>query len=239
MNNYVLLNNVEHKNLKVIGDFAPKYGDNVMSTITFPQEFRTIQGTYPIFFSKDRETGRFFASAILGLREGENLFLTEKGWDANYIPVTIKRNPFVIGFQRVQEDGMLKKNMVVNIDISSPRISEAEGESVFLPHGGNSPYLESVVSILDYISVGDRTSAEFIDSLLQYDLLEPFSIEIELKNGDKNQLVGFYTINEEKLVALTSDILGDLHAKGYLLYIYMVLASLSNVEALIQRIEMR
>lgn len=239
MNNYVLLNNVEHKNLKVATDFSAKYGDNVSAAITFPQEFRAIQAQSPIFFSKNNETGKFFPVALLGVRDGENLFLTDKGWDANYVPISIKRNPFLIGYQRIQIDGELKNNPVIYVDMDSPRINVIEGESVFLPHGGNTPYLETVATMLEYISIGDQTSVDFMETLSHYDLIEPISIDIELKNGEKNRLVGYYTINEEKLATLSAEVLAALHSKSYLIYIYMVLASMSNMENLIERVEAR
>ncbi len=239
MSNYVLLNNVAHKNLKIIKEHSPKYGDDVMYAITFPQEFRATQGVYPIFFNKDSDTGKFYAAAIFGFRQGENLFLSENGWDANYIPISVKRRPFLIGFQNAQVDGVLKNNMVVHVDMDSPRLSETEGEPVFLPHGGNSQYLENVVSMLDYVGIGNKTGEDFIAMLLQYELLESFSLDIELKSGAQNNLTGFYTINEHKLKGLDVNALNQLHNKGYLEYIYMVLASMSNISNLIERIEVR
>jgi hypothetical protein len=63
MSNFVLLNNIAHKNLRVIRDHVPQYGDNDMSAITFPQEFRAIQNEYPIFFQKNPENGKFIPVA--------------------------------------------------------------------------------------------------------------------------------------------------------------------------------
>lgn len=52
MASHVLLNNVIHKDLKVVTERSEKYGDSVMFTPTFPLEFRNVQSTYPIFFQK-------------------------------------------------------------------------------------------------------------------------------------------------------------------------------------------
>ena len=54
MTNFALLNNVAHKNLRIIREHATQYGDNEMSTVTFPQEFRAVQNEYPIFFQKNK-----------------------------------------------------------------------------------------------------------------------------------------------------------------------------------------
>jgi len=79
----------------------------------------------------------------------------------------------------------------------------------------------------------------FIDELVRLELLEVVTLEITLKSGDCNNLAGFYTINEEKLAALDGNSIANLHSKGMLEFIYMVLASHSNVVKLISRIEER
>lgn len=240
MPNFVLLNNIDHKNLRVIREHASQYGDNEMSAVTFPQEFRSIQNEYPIFFQKNSESGKFYPAAFFGLRQHENLFLSEKGWDAHYIPASVKRRPFLIGIQPPKPgQDTSKPNLMVYVDMDSPRLSEVEGELVFLPHGGYSPYLESVIDLLDYIQYGTQLNDSFIDALLKHELLEVVSIEVTLKNGSRNNLAGIYTINEEKLAALNTADVGSLHANGYLEYIYMVLASHSNITQLIARIEAR
>ena len=40
MPNFALLNNVAHKALRVIREHSTRYGDNDMSVVTFPQEFK-------------------------------------------------------------------------------------------------------------------------------------------------------------------------------------------------------
>lgn len=236
MSNFVLLNNITHKELRVMREYSPHYGDNEMSVVTFPQEFRSIQNEYPIFFQKNVENGRFIPLALLGLRQNENLFLSDGGWDANYIPASVKRRPFLIGIQP-PKPGEQSQSHMVYVDMVSPRLSETEGDSVFLPHGGYSSYLENVVDLLEYIQYGAELTEHFVNELLQYELLESVALEITLKNGECNNLVGFYTINEDKLAVLDPAAVASLHSKGYMEFIYMVLASHSNVVKLINRIE--
>lgn len=233
MTNNVLLNNVNHKNVRVITDKSEKYGDNVMFATTFPLEFKNVQAHYPIFFHKNNKTGKFYAVALFGFKEKENLFLSEKGWNASYIPLTIERHPFLIGFQQFQEDGIATKQMVIHIDMDNPRVNEAEGTLLFMPHGGKTKYLEHVASVLEAIHYGYEHSENFIDMLLELDLLESFSLNIQLNDGSNNQMQGFYTINEDKLSALSGNVLAKLHSKDYLQTIYMVIASHSNIRKLI------
>lgn len=235
MSNHVLLNNIAHKNVRVITDRSAKYGDDVMFATTFPLEFRSIQAYYPIFFHKNNKTGKFYAVALLGFKEKENLFLSENGWDASYIPLTIERQPFLIGFQQFQDEGVTKKQRVIHIDMDNPRVNETDGEVLFMKHGGNTGYLDHMASVLEAIHYGYEKSEIFIDMLMELELLEPFLLDIQLNDGSNNQMQGFYTINEDKLGELSGDVLAKLNSLGYLQAIYMVVASHSNIRTLIDK----
>jgi hypothetical protein len=194
-----------------------------------------VQAHYPIFFSKSAEDGKFMALAMFGFERGENLFLTDAGWDASYIPMTLEVQPFLIGFQQSAESGATDREPVIHIDMDSPRVSTSEGEPVFLPHGGISEYLEGVSSRLHTIHGGYDGDQQFLDALAEQELLEPFALDIELNDGSQNRLSGFHTIHEERLRGLSGDVLASLSEKGFLVPIYMAIASLSNIRALIDK----
>lgn len=227
MANPVLLNNVEHKDLRVITNRGAEYGDNVMLAATFPAEFRNLQAHYPIVFHKGEDGVTFDAFAMLGFQDGENLFLEGDVWDASEIPLSIERHPFLIG---VSGD-----DMMVHVDLDNPRVNRSAGEAVFLPHGGNTEYLEQVSATLATIHQGLQTMPAFVAALLEHNLLESFVIDIELNDGSQNRLSGFYTIHEERLLQLDGATLERLNKIGYLQAIYMVVASMSKLRDLIDR----
>lgn len=235
MARFELLNNVDHKDLRVKTERSAELGDKFWYVPTFPAEFRNIQRCYPIFFIKSPDTGKFQAVAVFGFEEGENLFLEEEGWDAAYIPLSVLRQPFLVGVQKAQQDGMSGTQFVVSVDMDSPRVSATEGERVFLEHGGNSAYLEQVTSILKVIHEGYERSTNFADMLLGMDLLESFVLEVELNDGSTHNLSGFYTINEASLAGLEGKDLVVLNNNGYLEAIYMVIASMSHIPDLVNR----
>lgn len=235
MTNHVMLNNVDHKDLRIITTRSREYGDNVRCTMTFSWEFRSVQAHYPIFFSKDPDTGKFMAVALFGFEEDENLFLDENGWDATYIPMMVLRDPFLIGRQQPAERADSTDGAMIHLDMDSPRVSHDDGEPVFLPHGGISEYLDSVNALLHTINEGYEVNELFLDALQTHDLLESFALDVTLNDGSENRMMGFYTINEEKLAQLDREALGDLQGKGFLQPIYMAVASLSNLRALIDR----
>jgi hypothetical protein len=230
--NHVLLDNVKHKDLRIISKRSTSLGDNITSLVTFPFEYRDIQTNFPICFCKDPETGNFYTAALFGFEENENLFLEGDNWDAAYTPLMIERQPFFIGSQYSQ-DG--EEQRLIYIDMDSPRVSTTDGEGLFLEQGGTSEYLQRISSILEAIHQGQKQTKEFVDVMLKYDLIESFSLNVELNDGTQNQLQGFYTINEDRLNALSSEAVTELMAIGHMQSAYMVIASMSNFRSLIER----
>jgi hypothetical protein len=228
MSKHVLLNNVEHKDLRVITKRGAEYGDNVMLAATFPVEFRNLQAHYPVVFRKNAQ-GQFEPVTLLGFKEGQNLFLTQQGWDASYIPMTLERLPFLIGFSHDRQP-------MVHIDLDNPRVNRAQGEPIFREFGGNTEFLERMNSLLLAIHQGLAANEAFIGALLQHQLLESFVLDIQLDDGSQNRLGGFYTIKEERLLELNGAVLERLNRAGHLHAIYMAIASLSNFRALIERV---
>ena len=84
MTRRVLLNNVEHRDLRVRTDHSAALGDGINQVLVFPTEFEELQREYPILFR--RVDGNFQAIVLLGLDRDENLFLDESGWNARYVP---------------------------------------------------------------------------------------------------------------------------------------------------------
>ena len=235
MTNHVVLNNVDHGKLRIITTRSAGLGDDVMYTPTFHLEFRNLQAHYPIVFRKESATGRFQPVALFGFEDRENLFLGDDGWDATYLPLTIERQPFLIGFQPHREDGETVQKPVVHVDLDSPRVSDTEGEPVFLEYGGISEYLKRVTTVLHTIHEGLESNRAFADMLLEFDLLESFVLDVELDDRSQHRLIGFYTINEDKLGGLGGEALAKLNENGYLQPVYMAIASLSNLRALIEK----
>lgn len=235
MAKHTLLNNITHKDLKIITKHSATYGDNVGSTLTFPTEFADVHREYPILFQKNPETGKFQSIVLLGLRSDENLFLDESnGWKANYIPAVIERGPFLIGFQDQSRDGGSERAPVVHIDIENPRVNEVEGAPVFLEHGGLSPYLDKITQLLNRIYEGMQVSDAMFAAFTELDLIEPVNLEIELNEREVYRLNGNYTIHREKLANLGGADLERLNRAGFLRCAFLAIESLGNIQRLIQ-----
>ncbi|MFO7764049.1 MAG: SapC family protein [Wenzhouxiangellaceae bacterium] len=235
MTNHVLLDNVSHKNLRVKRTFRPGHGYDTSLARVFPDELLVLQNEYPLFLVKSRETGHFEPVALFGFSDGENLYLNEGRWDADYLPHSVERQPLLIGFQEQTVDGAPTQVPVVHIDLDHPGISESEGMPLFLPHGGESEWLERMTSILMAIHEGHKAIPAFSQTLVGMELIESVSLDLKFEDGSSQLLKGLHTIDEARLAALNGAALESLHKNGFLHAIYMMLASQPNLEKLIQR----
>jgi len=227
-----LLNNVAHKNLRVIARYGAEFGDSIGSVVTFPTEYADVQREYPIFFRKDPATGEYRSIALLGFDKNENLFLDAGRWAASYVPGIVARGPFLIGFQEHSVDGELRTAPVIHVDLDHPRISFSEGEPVFLPQGGNSPFLEHIMTLLRGIREGVEISKAMFAAFTALDLIEPVKLEVKLDDEHGYSVVGLHTISRQRLQALEDAALAALHRAGFLEGAYLVLASMNNVKKL-------
>lgn len=234
MSKHVLLNNIHHGKLRVITRHAPEFGDSVHLVPVFPTEYADTQREYPILFSKNPENGQYQSVALLGLEKGENLFLDDGRWRADYVPGMIAKGPFLIGFQEQESEGRLRREPVIHVDLDDPRISDREGERLFLEHGGNSPYLQQIATILRGVQDGMSVATPMFRAFESYGLIEPVSIEVDVHDDVQLVLKGFHTISEDSLGRLDGEALAALNRAGFLQGAFLVLASLNNIRKLIE-----
>lgn len=235
MANFALVNNADHQDVRIITERAARYGDDLMQAPVFPFEFRSVQAFYPIMFQQDG-SGGFQPVALFGFQDKENLFLGHNGWRATYIPAMVRRQPFLIGFKETAADG---PERMLSLDMDHPRVlTEAgdgsNGEPLFQPLGGRTPFLENVANLLEAIYEGLEHSKAFVSTLQEHDLLETVTLEIALADGARNQLLGFHCLAEDKVQELTGAVLGEFNNKGFLMPIFMVLASMGNIQRLVE-----
>ena len=235
MTRHALLDNVSHRDLRVHRDFRPGQGYDESVARAFPEELEALQNEYPLFFIKNRETGHFEPVALLGFSEGENLYLDNGRWDAWYRPLTVERQPLLIGFQEQEVDGVPTEVPVVHIDLDHPSVSETQGEPLFLPHGGESEWLEQMTSVLMHIHEGHQAIPAFSQALVGLELIESVNLDLTFRDGTAHTVKGLYTIDQERLDALGGAALETLHKKGYLRYVYFMIASLPNLSILNER----
>ncbi|MBT8145400.1 MAG: SapC family protein [Gammaproteobacteria bacterium] len=231
MSQYEVLNKEKHRQLRIKTGYGAALGDAVMHVMTYPMEFRDIQSCYPILFTKDSNTGGFFAAAVLGFEPDQNLFLQGNTWDASYIPALIQRQPFLIAKGGEGDNA----TPVVSLDLDHPRVSQDEGEPLFDIEGNSTEFLNQKIALLDKLHRGLQHSSGFIDTLLRHELLEQITLDFTFNDGSKKSVQGYYCIAEDRLYQLQGDVLESLNKAGYLQPVFMAVASLSRTRDIIER----
>ncbi len=224
----VLLDNVEHHDLRIITGHAAAFGDAVNQVRVYPNEFAEIQREYPIFFRRDAQ-GAFYAIALLGFDRDENLFLDGEGWNARYVPAGQDRGPFLLG---LREEGDSNGPMVL-IDVAHSRLSRSEGEPLFLPHGGNAPVLERHILVLRTLHSGLGLNDDVFAAWLDAGLLVPVKLDVRIDDTLGYDIPDLFSISGEALARLDGTALAKLNARGYLGMAFHVLTSLGNMQHLV------
>ncbi|MEA5123515.1 SapC family protein [Xanthomonas floridensis] len=232
MTRYAVLNNVAHHDVRVVLRFGAEFGDAVGLVPAFVTEYADLQREYPLFFRKDPATGGYQSVALLGFAQDENLFLHDGRWSANYLPGVVAKGPFLIGFQEQRIDGALVQEPVIHIDLEHPRVSRSEGEPVFLPQGGHSPYLEHIIGVLRGIREGMDAGQAMAAAFDALGLIQPVRLDVALDATHAAHLDGLFAIDRERLARLDAQPLQQLHQAGYLEGAFLMLASLHNVRRL-------
>jgi len=233
MPRYEMLNNIAHRELRVATGFGPEFGDAVGMVPAYPSEYAELQREYPIFLRKDAATGEWQSVVLLGFEQHENLYLDDGRWNASYLPGAAAKGPFLIGFQESRIDGALTREPVLHVDLDHPRVSNSAGEPVFLPQGGNSPYLDHIANVLRGIHDGHAFGAEMFAMLDTKGLIQPITLDVQIDPQNRVGVNGLHAIDRDRLAQLDGAALAELNRAGYLEGAYLMLASLHNMRRLI------
>jgi hypothetical protein len=227
-----ILTNDQHRSIAVDTRARPEYGDVVNRAVALSAEFNELHREYPLLLRKTEEAPGFVAHAILGFEKDENLFVEGDRWTSTFIPATLARGPFSLGYIRAEDGGSAPADIKVMIDDQHPRL-RADGQPVFLPLGGESPYLEGIKRVLQTVDAGLRIDRLLYRELVAMELLEEVKIEISVFAELRYDFSGYYTINQEKLAALNAEQLLRLHRLGLLGPVYFLISSLGNFQRLV------
>jgi len=225
MSNIVTLHNNAHRKLRVIPERVEAQGKGFSMIPVMLNEFLKLAVQFPIALTKNKETGKFVCIAMFGFQQGENLFFGDE--DTLYTPLNIGRQPFFLG----DSDGQ----HVICFDSDSDCLDATDGEPLFDSEGGAAPYLQRIQSQLAELLDGESKIQDFVEKLVSLELLQSMRLEIDFVNGESQQINGVYTIDEDKLDALSAEGIAELHSLGYLGYIYAMITSMGQIYALVQK----
>ncbi|RYZ00670.1 MAG: SapC family protein [Comamonadaceae bacterium] len=228
----VLLDREQHRSRRVKGSNSFAFAAKANSLYLAGVEFNEACKEYAIVFTRTPED-RIIPVAMLGLRARENLFVDADGrWLGRYVPAFLRRYPFVLA----QLPG---QSLAVCIDEAYPGINEQEGEPLFDAQGQDTPFLRNALDFLaQYQREYQRTEA-FCQRLEQAGLLVEMNARADLVDGRSFTVGSVYVVDEKKLMALSDAAALSLFRAGELHLVSMHLVSLSNMQALVDRIAER
>jgi hypothetical protein len=226
----VQINNVDHADLRVAVRAGAAFGDQANQALAFPAEFEELQREFAIIFRR-RTTG-LQALALLGLDRDENLFLAGDRWTSRYVPANHRRGPFSIGMAR--SAGSDAGEPMVYLDMDDPRVGADDGLPLFLTHGGNAPYLDHVSGVLRLLYAEGENAPAVYAALDEAGLLTPVTLTIDVSEERRYTVPDVLVVDAERLAALAGETLERLHRSGVLRLAILALASLGNVQRLIE-----
>jgi hypothetical protein len=225
------LNSNEHSKMKIRRMENATQMANAHAVPVTVEEFPLLQRHFPIVFSVGEDP---IPLALMGLNEGQNVFLDETGkpHDRNiYIPAYMRRYPFLLARLRPDSD-----ELSLCFDPTSGAVGDfEEGEPLF---DGDQPS-DATKAILQFCeqfeTAGQRTAA-FVQELKKSDLLMDGEVAIQPENAPQPFVYrGFRMVDEEKLRELRGDELRKMNQSGLLALIYAHLFSLSQIRDVFAR----
>ena len=234
MTHLVAVDNKNHLNTRVDLSKVEQHGAALHLVPVVLSEFIHLAVQYPIVLTKNGNTGQFVFSAMLGFEKGENLFWQQEQWQGLYVPLQIRRQPFFIEASHHKNNSERHNNeLTVCLNSQSPALSNETGEALFDENGHESAYFQEVKANLSLLFIGEKENNLLLKSLTSMELIRPMSLDITFTNQSSTKLTGLYTIDQDKLGALTQEQVISLYQAGLLPSIYTMITSLGQVHALI------
>ena len=216
------------KRIKNIQNFD--FTKNINMASIMVHEFSRAASIYPIVFVEDKQKDQFKPVVLLGLEEGENLFVQDERWQASYIPAIIRRYPFALA--NTGEEG----RFTVCIDDQSELLDDKEGQSLFEDNGEPAELMNRVKRYLAELQQMDKFTEDFCKYLAEKNMFAPLNMKVRIGNEMRN-ITGAYIVNEERLNSLSDETFIEMRTQKYIPVVYAHLSSLSQIERLLNFIE--
>ncbi|MCB1665440.1 MAG: SapC family protein [Pseudomonadales bacterium] len=225
MSSPVPLQNDRHGKLKVVqsSDFR-RYKNNHLVAVVI-QDFFTLAVEFPLVFVKINKSEDFIPVAMMGLRDGMNLYCQTEEWKAGVAPMSFNNAPFAIARVDPNSD-----QLIVLVDEESPLLSETTGEPLFDAEGKRSEYFEKRIENLVKVAEQTRNTQELCKRLTEKNLLTTQQIHLQHRpDGTRYNIDGVYVVDETALNNLSDEDYLHLRRMGLLPVIYAHLASLQQL----------
>lgn len=206
---------------------------NAHAVLLLGSEFVEASREYPIVFVRNGD--QVMPVVMLGLREGDNLYVNDQGlWNARYVPAYVRRYPFT--FTEVPGGQAL-----LSLDSGYPGLDKEgkEGQRLFDQEGKESDFLKNMLAFAQGFQDDYLRTGQICAELDKLGLFKDMNMQATLTNGSSFNMGGFLVVDEQKLLQLEDTAVAALFKSGILGTIYAHLISLGNANLLINRLAER
>ena len=224
--NVVPLDAEQHSDLHLLAGISVDHLKDQQLIPLVASEFIDAAVSMPIIFVKDAVSGDFRAAGLLGLTESENVLLTKDQLGATYVPLDARRYPFYVAGNA--ETG----EMTLCIDELSDRLTREVGLPLFDAEKKPS---ESVIQMQKLLSDYTRKEIEtraLVDFLEKHQLLSLRELRYKV-SGEERKVGGLWSVNEERLRSMDSELVVEMHERNFLRAIYAHIVSMANINKIL------
>lgn len=194
-------------------------------------EFPMAQRNFPIVFSQGDDG---VPLALMGLNEGVNVFIDEKGQlrdPYTYVPAYIRRYPYMLARLRAEAE-----ELTLCFDPTSPAIGDFEEGELLFENGEPTQITKNILEFSEQFEQAGARTAQFMNELRELDLLMDGEVSIQPEGAEQPFVYsGFRMVSEEKLTELRGDQLRKITQSGLLPLIYAHLFSLGVMREIFTR----
>lgn len=190
-------------------------------------EFMAAQRHYPIVFS---DQGEGVPLALVGLKEGENLFIGEDGqWKmGTYIPAYVRRYPFMLA--RLTDDTQV---LSLVLDDTAGAIGPDGAEKLFDADKQPTEATKNILQFCEQFEQAVARTKSFMEELTKLGLLMDGQAQMQAPGQqDPARFSGFKMVDEQKLQNIRGDQARKMVQNGMLGLVYAHLFSLSQMREL-------
>ncbi len=184
-------------------------------------EFFAAQRHYPIVFTRDTPA---VPLAIVGLRDGHNLFVDRAGqWRANtYVPAYVRRYPFLFA----EDSG--KGQLTLCVDEASGLIETGDENPLFDTGGQAGAVTRNALDFCLSYQQNHNATTEFSRALVEAGLLVDRDARVNLRAENFVLFRGFRMIDEEIFNRLSDETFLAWRRRGWVALVHAHLMSLGS-----------
>jgi len=169
----------------------------------------------------------------MGIRTGENLFVTEGQFEQDYyMPAFARRFPFVLAGDNAND------RFVVCVDEAAECVTDKNPAQKFFDGDDTSAFTKEAFQFLQNFERDRQTTDLLIKRFKELDLFEQKEMNFQGQNADgtpaeRQKIADYFAVTEERLKKLDAKTIKELTDNGYMAVAHAHMVSLGNWQRLV------